>query len=226
MGITIHWKGKTKDRDTAIKVVNFATEFANALKWDVIPFNEKGYAGTWKIYDEGKEKIIAQGISWESKRDFIGNDAQESIKFGVVINPPDPINTESVEISFFEYNDELIIQGFCKTQVFNDNEIYNLYAHIIICTLLKTIKNTWLNNLEINDEGDFCIPADRSERIRWADKHLVEPFNKQYYDAKPFDFKLLVKAHRGNLDVINNLNKLLTGKDIGGLFLNYHDEEK
>ena len=44
MGIAIHWYGEVNDRDTAIEVVNYATLFAKALRWDHQLYTMKGNA--------------------------------------------------------------------------------------------------------------------------------------------------------------------------------------
>ena len=159
MGVTIHWNGYTKDINKALKMVEFARRFAEALNWDFVIINDK-----------------------------------ENTRFGIVINPVmKNANTESIAITFFEDNGTYIIDDFCKTQVFNDNEINNLFVHIILISMLTTIKHTWIKNLSIDDEGFYYLPTD-------------------YENMSPFNFEQLARMNGQNLGMINKAEEMFSGK--------------
>jgi len=180
MGITIHWYGET-DRDTALNVINYATLFAKALKWEYHLYSMKG--------DAKNEEII---VDVEGKTEnfsiltFDENKQGKNIRWGVVINAPDPINIESIDISFIEHDNKFIMQNFCKTQAFNDKEIYNLIAHQIIISMLQTIKNTWMPDLQITDEADF---------------------------DKTYNFNVLTENHAFLSNMIAHIGEILSGRN-------------
>jgi hypothetical protein len=179
MGITIHWYGEVNDRDTTLNVINYATLVAKALKWEYQLYTMKGDA---KIEEmilnvEGKTESFSLLI-------FDRNEHGKNVRWGVVINAPEPIDIESIDISFFEYNNKFIMQGFCKTQAFNDEEIYNLIAHQIIISMLQTIKNTWMPDLQITDEADF---------------------------DKTYNFNVLIENHAFLSSMIAHIGEMLSG---------------
>jgi hypothetical protein len=181
MGITIHWYGEVNDRDTAIEVVNYATLLAKALKWDYQLYSMKG--------DAKKQEMIFN-IENTTKSfsilTFDENKQGKYIRWGVVINAPDPINIESIDINFIEYGNKFIMQSFCKTQAFSNEEIYNLIAHQIIISMLQTIKNTWMSDLQITDEADF---------------------------DKTYNFNVLIENHAFLSSMIAHIGEVLSGRD-------------
>ena len=179
MGITIRWKGYTESKETAKQVIQYATFFAESLGWNVRGFTEKGYA----TQEEDIEFLTFYTKEQVRELNIKTKDMEESTNIGIVINPPKPFETESIVISFFNYKNKFWIKNFCKTQVFGEEELPNLVAHQIIINLLKTIKETWIPNLEIYDEGEF-------------------------YETN--NFKVLSKNHGSNLALINKAIKILT----------------
>jgi len=205
MGVTIHWEGSTEQQHIAIAVVHFAIKFAEALGWQCETFNEKGYAGKSRIYDtEGKLKY--EWLTYDKQKEWAGCDHEPSDCFGVVINPSDPFNTESIVIKFFRYKGKWHIKDFCKTQVFRTEEAPNLFAHIILDSMLLTIKHTWIPDLEISDEGNWVLPLTRQEREAYAAKNITEAYRQKYIERQPFNFGELTKAHGANLKLINSMS--------------------
>lgn len=161
MGVTIHWKGSTKDEDVALKVVNYAYFMAEALKWDVKLYKEQGIVQIDKVFNESRKVEFAFPTFYGNEMIRKMEERGEKVKgvksyiFGVIINPPPPMNTESIEISFYKYRGRYEMKAFCKTQVFNEKEINNIVVHQVLALMLKTIKSTWIPNLYIDDEGEF-----------------------------------------------------------------------
>ena len=161
MGVTIHWKGSTKNEDVALKVIDYVSLMASTLNWKVVPYSEEGIVQVEKIVNEsGKIEYVFPyfyGNEMIKKMEERGEKVKgvKSYIFGVIINPPPPMNTESIEITFYKYRGRYEMRDFCKTQVFHNNEIGNLVVHQILILMLMTIKNTWIPNLEIFDEGEF-----------------------------------------------------------------------
>jgi len=208
MGVTIHFEGSTTDINKAKETIAYATFFAESLGWEVRPFQEKVLVYVEKLRMMGGKTFkwvtrtnleVAKSWGWKKPKE----DEEISEEFGVVINPTKPFNTESIRISFWKYKNKYYIKDFCKTQVFSENEKANLIAHQLIITMLLTIKYTWIGNLKITDEGDFFLPLTYEERERIIKENIREEYWEEYMKKKPFDFTNLVKAHAGNLKVIN-----------------------
>jgi hypothetical protein len=161
MGVTIHWKGSTKDKDIALKVIGYVSFMASTLNWKVVPYSEEGIVQVEKIVNESGEVVYIfpyfYGNEMIREMEMRGEKVKgtKSYIFGVIIDPPPPIHTESIAITFYKYKGRYEMRDFCKTQVFHNEETGNLVVHQILILMLMTIKNTWIPNLEIFDEGEF-----------------------------------------------------------------------
>ena len=184
MGITVHWEGSTESEEAVKRVIQYVEFFAKSLGWEVKRFTEEGYAGM-----ETAEEVyeFPDFYTKEQARDFNikSEDMEESVKEGVIINPTKPFYTETIEISFFKFKGKYWMKDFCKTQVFGREEMANLVAHQLLVSLLEAIKETWMPNLKISDEGGFY---------------------------KTYNFETLAERHRSNLTLINQCIRYLTGK--------------
>jgi hypothetical protein len=171
MGITVHWEGSVKDKETADKIISYAKFFADSLGW---PNKYRKFPSIAYAYDTGlKDRDGTPILS----------------VFNQEIDPKDPMHTESICISFYPWKGEYKMKDFCKTQVFSDKQMPNLIAHQLLISMLQTIKNTWMPNLEIYDEGKFL---------------------------KTNNFNTLMEAHGRNLQMINDLGGVIKamGPDI------------
>jgi len=161
MGVTIHWKGSTKDKDIALKVIDYVSFMASTLNWKVVPYSEEGIVQVEKIVNESGEVVYIfpyfYGNEMIREMEMRGEKVKgtKSNIFGVIIDPPPPMHTESIAITFYMYKGRYEMRAFCKTQVFHNDEIGNLVVHQILILMIMTIKNTWIPNLEIFDEGEF-----------------------------------------------------------------------
>ncbi|MGC8980630.1 MAG: hypothetical protein ACP5KL_03940 [Thermoplasmata archaeon] len=196
MGITVHWKGSVKDRDTALKVITYARFFAETLDWKVQTLLENGYVVMEKVITEKETYEFESFVESEFADRFDKNYMKRSSKFGVIIDPnvKDTIRTENIEISFYTYRGRYTMKGFTKTQVFNENEVGNLVVHSILVLMLLTIKNTWVPNLEIYDEGDYYIPLDHKEWEEWVNG-FVEEYRDTVRSLRPFNYEHLIEEH-------------------------------
>lgn len=212
MGITIHYEGSVDNKETIKEVLGYTKFFCDNIGWETKKVMKEGKGYYSKVYNQNNEvehKWLK--FSEEGKYEEIGKEEEESVKIGLVLNPNKNtnFNTEWFEISFFKYEDKWHLRDFCKTQVFSEEERPNLIAHQIIITLLKTIKNSWIENMEIKDEGDYLIPFSKEERKEYAKESIREGYREEFVDKKPFNFNELVKSHTGNLKVIKNVGKSL-----------------
>lgn len=221
MGITIHYDGATKNLGDIGNILGYVTFFAKSLKWEIEPFKEKGIARIEKVFDWDTGKVSFQWLSFvpdkylkrdgvKVTKDYLKKvDGEKSERFGVVVNPSDPFVTESFVISFYKYKGEYHLKDFCKTQVFSEKERPNLIVHQILIGVLLAIKNTWLSNLDISDEGDYFVPFTRKEREVYAKKSISEDYQKAFIEKEPFNFEELVKSQVGNFNLINTVGKVL-----------------
>jgi len=224
MGITIHWDGSVKDKDTTLKIISYARLFAESLKWENTLINEKGIVMdtiiktnkenyTFKTYIE-KEQSLKMNIDPKYK--------YNTYRYGVMINPSEPINIETIHIVFYEYYGEYIFKDFCKTQVFSEKETSNLIAHQLLISMLETIKSTWMPNLNILDESDYYVPTEPNELEKW-----LNDFYPEYRDAKkklkPYNFEVMLESHTELKNMINNLNM---SKALTDLLDNKRDDDK
>ena len=206
MGFTIHWEGSTRSLKNAKASVEFVKQFAHALGLIYHEYEDVGVVVEDRIYKENGE-IYYKWISFyrDRERDSIKEEyiLEESECFGVIVIFPEPVNIESFDFQFFKHGRLWKTRGFCKTQVFRDEEIYNLYAHIVLTSILMTIKHTWIPNMEIWDEACYYLPIDKRERKKHVEEHIAEGYRDYYMKLKPFNFLELAKAHGALRDLIN-----------------------
>jgi len=205
MGITIHWNGNTKSKKAIKETLKYAEFFAKSLGWNVKYLNTKVVAHKERAHLENKTIEWITTTPYEMAKDYINDYIEPEItnEFGIAIDPTEPFNTETICITFFKYKGKYWIKDFCKTQVFNQEETPNLIAHQLLITMLLTIKNTWIPNLEISDEGDFYLPLDEKEKEKYVKEHIRKEAWNKYMKMGPFNFKNLVESHVGNFRIIN-----------------------
>lgn len=204
MGVTIHYKTDIDNLDTAIETVEFVRLYAAALHIPHKIYHEDGRVRVERMMDfetgDQMDELLMfyteeQAVNWDM-------DGEISKKFGVMLNFSKPVQIETFDFGWFKYQDSWHLRGFCKTQVFDSREMSNFYAHITIIGILMTIKQTWISNLHISDEGDYYLPLDKGKRDRWIDEHVRDGYKERYRAMEVFDFKNLVEAHGENLDLI------------------------
>ncbi|MEM3858778.1 MAG: hypothetical protein QW478_05155 [Candidatus Micrarchaeaceae archaeon] len=206
MGITISWEGETDSRETADKIISYAKFFADSLGWPNEYVKYKSIASDFsgfvynEPFDEDKAKKIKDYLNSHPTANY---HAEEGETEGIIITPPKPFKTESIAILFYPWRGKLRMADFCKTQVFEDENISNLIAHQLIINMLLTIKNTWMPNLEISDEGDYYLPITEKEKEAYIKDHISGEYQEEYRNLKPFNFEKLTEAHGGNLRLIN-----------------------
>ncbi|MEM0148422.1 MAG: hypothetical protein QXN16_00540 [Candidatus Micrarchaeaceae archaeon] len=209
MGITIHWKGETDSRETADNVISYVKFFADSLGWPNEYIKYKSIADDYFgfIYNDSIDSDRAKKIK------ALNNiNKEEGETEGIRITLPKPFNTEIVDILFYPWHGKLRMDGFCKTQVYNDEELPNLIAHQLITSMLLTIKNTWMPDLDIYDEGEYYLPITQKERAAYI-KDIPKEEQKYYKDLLPFNFKRLIEAHGENLNLINKTADLFKKVD-------------
>ena len=228
MGITIHWDGSVKDKETVDKILSYAKFFADSLGWDAEYVKYPSVAYKWVVKDTNG-KNVERGIINDERKEgnhlpVAASDPEAGETEGIIINPSKPFHTESIALEFYPYKGEYKVHSFCKTQVFSDKELPNLIAHQLIISLLETIKSTWMPNLKISDEGDFYkSKEDLSKRTLeknvkyWKENNYsqatidkwVKEWVKEAKEWHPYDYNTLAKAHGANLRVINSIGAQL-----------------
>jgi len=216
MGITIHWEGKTNSLRVAKEVVEFVKGFAQALRLEWREYEDVGVVAEIVVRNTtGEIDFKSLMFCPNSEIDRYTRIVEESECFGVIADFPEPVNIETFDFTFFRLGNEWITQGCCKTQVFSEEELPNLYAHIMLIAILLTIKSTWMPDLEVDDEGDFYIPLDKKEREEYAINNLPEDFRDRYLKLKPFNFKELARNH-GYLSMLIQLTAEAIRESLGG----------
>lgn len=224
MGITIHWEGSVKDKETIGKILSYAKFFADSLGWEAKYVKYPSVAYKWVIKDT-KGNVTYSGISNDERKEgnhlpVDGSDTEAGETEGIIINPAKPFHTESIGLEFYPYKGEYKINSFCKTQVFSDDYLPNLIAHQLIISLLETIKSTWVPNLKIYDEGDFYkSKEDQSKKsleknIKYWKEHDypqadIDKWVKEAKEWQPYNYNTLAKAHGANLRVIHDIGAQL-----------------
>lgn len=222
MGITIHWEGKEKSKENVDKAISYAKFFAESLGWDCEYLKYKSITYNDIIRDT-QGNITHKWLTTDEYDRFVKSnqpipqDAVITESEGVCINPKKPFATESISLMFSWYKDGYLLESnFCKTQVFGDHEIANLIAHQLIISMLLTMKQTWIKNMDISDEGDYYkSPKKQSkkeleESIKyWKEynypQELIDRYTREHLEWQPFNFETLTKAHGGNLSMIRGL---------------------
>ena len=124
IGITIHFEGKLKD-----------DEHYNLLIKKVIEYSE---FHNWTFFEFQNELKKLERVKNEEDWDYVGATK------GIQVQPH-----ENSEPLIFEFDKDLYVQEYCKTQ------FSNIETHIKIIDLLNVIEN-YFSNLEIFDEGEYC----------------------------------------------------------------------
>ncbi len=123
MGITIHFEGNLKNEENYVALIEKMTEFCKFQEWNFFLF-------------ENENKLL-QRVENETDRDYEGSTK------GIQVQPH-----ENSEPLIFEFDNELYIQEYCKTQ-FSDVE-----THLKIIELLNVVEN-YFENIAVFDEGEF-----------------------------------------------------------------------
>lgn len=111
---------------------------------------------------------VAKVSKWEhwrsadKKHDYMtGNEIENYEEVGMNIDP----GCESFVVGFNK--DTLAcVHHFCKTQYSDDF----IGTHHKICKLLELIKTTWVNDLEVHDEGNYYGHWDKEELSKEVQK--------------------------------------------------------
>ena len=224
MGITIHWNGSVKDKETVGKILSYAKFFADSLGWksEYVKYPSVAYKDIIKdVAGNVKYSWITNNEIKEGNHLPVGmSDAKVGETEGIIINPAKPFNTESIAIEFYPYKGEYRVGSFCKTQVFSDKELPNLIAHQLVISLLETIKSTWMPNLKISDEGDFYkSKEDQSKKSLekgvkyWKENGYpqadIDKWVKEAEEWQPYNYNTLAKSHGANLRLINSIGSQL-----------------
>jgi hypothetical protein len=208
MGIAIRYKGKTKDLDKVKKVVEYATFTAKNLNWQVIPIEQDGYVVEEKFKDE-KGNVIYRFKTFYDKETYKEKGFKKgtpSKRIGVIINPPFRIK---FIVAFYKDGDDWVIDDSTRTQVWSEKDLGNLTAHEIIANMLTTIKQTWMPDLEIIDEGEYYVPLTKEERKKFAEEYITEEYRDKYINLEPFNFERLVQNQLGSARIISALASAL-----------------
>lgn len=230
MGITIHYKGKTKSKNKVMKILGFIERYAKQRGYTAERYFDKGYYVENKVIglnnkvthkwftfvsENIKNKELLQhykekGLRTEQIGSYVHNSTSESFCCAFTFNPLNKM---------FEWSE------FTKTQIFREEEaIPNIKFHIFVIHLLLEIKKRFMKNLYINDEGDYYFTEkQRQERISYLMNRHKEnscysldqdlKWANEWRDRKPFSVKELIKSHNENLAVINNVGDML--KSVG-----------
>ncbi|MBN1979967.1 MAG: hypothetical protein JW795_00440 [Chitinivibrionales bacterium] len=174
--------------------------------------NRKGYVHEEKIYNQKHE--VSHSWYYFSERE--NDQSKPSTIREIIVN--NKVNGKYMSESFCcgfyfnPYTNRYEWRDFAKTQIFNQQEAEpNLKFHIWIIKTLCMIKLRFIENLEIDDEGDyFFTEKTRKENLDYFKNNLGKyPSYQKHIDTwktlKPFDIKTLVQAHGQNLQLINGV---------------------
>ncbi|WP_262148758.1 hypothetical protein [Chryseobacterium foetidum] len=123
MGITIHFEGKLKNDENYNLLIKKVSEYSEFHGWSFFEFQN----------DVKKLERVKNEEDW----DYVG------ITKGIQVQPH-----ENSEPLIFEFDKDLYIQEYCKTQ-FSEIE-----THIKIIDLLNVVTDCF-SNLEIFDESEY-----------------------------------------------------------------------
>jgi hypothetical protein len=222
MGITIHYEAHVRFRDSYLipKVLEFVQEEAKQAGYEVSIDARDGYVEEMNVYNE-TGKVSHKWFSFS--KDKTGNAKPSTIREVIVSNK---INgeymSESFRCGFFfnAFTKRYEWRDFTKTQIFSEKEAEpNIRFHIWIIKTLCMIKLRYIENLKIDDEGDyFFTEKGRKERMDYFKDNLKKyPSYQEYIDKweklKPFDIKVLLESHSQNLSIISDVMNALQGVD-------------
>lgn len=170
MGITIHYGGKLKDRESLPALIEELEDIAQAMEWECTRFDED-----WETQPR------AEIVHTEHGAEIRGHLGLK----GVVLS----VHPDCEPFSFlFDRDGNLrdlvsmvgILQGFIdaeRAQVNVKTQFAPLHVHITIIKLLKYIGKKYIANLEVNDEGDFWQTGDReilAQKLNFLNKKIDE----------------------------------------------------
>lgn len=123
MGITIHFEGKLKNDENYALIIKKIAEFSDFHDWEYFQFKN----------DSVKLERVRNDEEW----DYVGSTK------GIQVQPHE--NSEPLN---FEFDEDLYIQDYCKTQ------FSNIETHIKIVELFTLIEQ-YFKNIEVFDEGEY-----------------------------------------------------------------------
>ncbi|UOE37011.1 hypothetical protein [Chryseobacterium oryzae] len=123
MGITIHFEGKLKNNENFDLLIRKVIEFSQFENWEYFQF-------------ENDNKILER-VRNDEDWDY------EGLTKGIQVQPHE--NSEPLN---FEFDKDLYIQEYCKTQ------FAEIETHLKIIELIKVIQDNF-ETLKIFDEGEF-----------------------------------------------------------------------
>lgn len=123
MGITIHFEGKLKNDENYNLLIKKVIEYSEFQDWKYFQFQN----------ESKKLERVRNDEDW----DYIGSTK------GIQVQPH-----ENSEPLIFEFDEDLYIQEYCKTQ------FSNIETHIKIIDLFNAIEDNF-SNLEIFDEREY-----------------------------------------------------------------------
>ena len=209
MGVSINYEGRTKDLDKVKKVVEYATFTAKNLGWRVIPVEQDGYVVEEIIKDDKGNVVCRFKMFYEKEKyEKMGlKNGVPSKRIGVIIKSP--FEVDEFNVSFYKDGDDWVLQDSIKTQVRSEKDLGNLTAHEIIANMLTTIKQTWLPDLEIFDEGEYYVPLTKEERKKFAEEHIAEEYRERYINLEPFNFERLAEIQLASAKALSSLASAL-----------------
>jgi hypothetical protein len=153
MGVTIHYRGKLSDTNEIGAFIEELTDIAETMKWP------------HSVLDEDWSKPATAELTFNERgAEIIGDLSLKGISF-----IPHP-KCEGVSL-FFDADGNLrdpmsimmILDGTLKpedTWLSVKTQYAPLNVHITIVKLLKYLKNRYISNLEVNDEGQYWETSD------------------------------------------------------------------
>jgi hypothetical protein len=155
MGCTIFYKGET-DTVSLGKILNYVKLMTKGLNWKY--FEVDNLIATTSVQSSNTTFCLSIGRLFEN--------AEKVYERGLRFHSSETY-AESIDFVFVKYGDIWKIETWCKT---NREPL----THQLLIWMLVTIKETWMPNLEIDDEGSFYIPSDPNEHEEWVNRFYPE----------------------------------------------------
>lgn len=172
MGITVHYRGEWEiNKNNLIRIqkaLDYVCEFGRVLNWSALPLDEIGqvvsYGNSYdfftveEVHKLGYESRVAEA---------------ESHRFGIVLLPPVSgwVRVGEIWFTFYTFRGRYVLRSFVKTQAFGQKEYGNILVHELLIHMLSVIKSTWLQEMEVGDEGGFQGSLNHDTLVK---KHLGE----------------------------------------------------
>lgn len=134
MGVTIHFEGRLRGEASLAAALALAREFSDDHQWSCQSIDEP--------------EVTLMRVSDEERREYVG-----PIK-GLVIQPHE--NSEPFRL---EFDRDLYVQNFCKTQ------FAPIEVHVQLVELLNLLKPLF-ENLDVFDEGEYFETGDLDSLTR------------------------------------------------------------